>query len=80
MVRRRGIHERLVSVFVVMQCSAAHYQNRLKGKGLNVSKSGVSVKTDKRFNREEYLDATQRSAGKLSAPIFHDLTCASARF
>ena len=33
---------------------------RLREKGVNLSKHGVSVKTDKRFNREEYLDATQR--------------------
>ncbi|KAI0739916.1 hypothetical protein C8Q80DRAFT_1274940 [Daedaleopsis nitida] len=32
----------------------------LKNRGLNVSANGLSVKTDKRFDREQYLDATQR--------------------
>ena len=34
---------------------------RLKSKGVDVSRHGLSVKTDKRFDREQYLDATQRS-------------------
>ncbi|KAH9938814.1 uncharacterized protein BXZ73DRAFT_99875 [Epithele typhae] len=32
----------------------------LQDKGFSLSKSGVSVKTDKRFDHEQYLDATQR--------------------
>jgi len=32
----------------------------LKNKGLNISDKGVSVKTTARFNREDYVDATQR--------------------
>ncbi|KAI8976332.1 hypothetical protein BD414DRAFT_423166, partial [Trametes punicea] len=32
----------------------------LKTKGVDVSKHGVSVKTNKRYDREEYLDDTQR--------------------
>jgi len=32
----------------------------LKNKGLTVSEHGVSVKTDGRFDREDYLGATQR--------------------
>ncbi|KAI0641659.1 hypothetical protein C8Q79DRAFT_918996, partial [Trametes meyenii] len=35
-------------------------KDSLKSKGVNVSKSGVSVKTNKRYEREDYLDATQR--------------------
>lgn len=33
----------------------------LGDKGVNISASGISVKTDKRLDREAYLDATQRS-------------------
>jgi len=35
-------------------------QASLKSKGLDISASGVSVKTSKRFGREDYVDATQR--------------------
>lgn len=34
---------------------------RLNEKGVNVSASGISVKTGKHMTREDYLDATQRS-------------------
>ncbi|PIL32437.1 hypothetical protein GSI_05139 [Ganoderma sinense ZZ0214-1] len=34
--------------------------SQLKKQGVDVSRHGVSVKTDKRFDREQYLDATQR--------------------
>jgi len=32
----------------------------LKTKGLHITDKGVSVKTSKRFDREDYVDATQR--------------------
>jgi len=32
----------------------------LKSKGMDISSSGVSVKTSKTYDREDYLDATQR--------------------
>ncbi|KAI0721767.1 hypothetical protein C8Q72DRAFT_77892 [Fomitopsis betulina] len=32
----------------------------LKSRGVNLSKEGVSIKTDKRWDRDDYLDATQR--------------------
>jgi hypothetical protein len=32
----------------------------LDEKGLNLSAGGMSIKTDKRMDRESYLDATQR--------------------
>jgi len=32
----------------------------LKNKGLHISGKGVSIKTSKRFDREDYVDATQR--------------------
>ncbi|KAH9850462.1 hypothetical protein C2E23DRAFT_835195 [Lenzites betulinus] len=35
-------------------------KDSLKTKGVNLSKNGVSVKTNKRYDREDYLDATQR--------------------
>ncbi|KAH9475013.1 hypothetical protein JR316_0012112 [Psilocybe cubensis] len=39
-------------------------QASLKSKGLDVSSTGVSVKTSKRFGREDYVDATQRGIVK----------------
>jgi len=36
----------------------------LKEKGWNVSDSGISVKTNKRLNHEDYVDATQRGMFK----------------
>ncbi|KDR73082.1 hypothetical protein GALMADRAFT_252530 [Galerina marginata CBS 339.88] len=39
-------------------------QASLKSKGLDISSSGVSVKTSKRFGREDYVDATQRNIVK----------------
>ncbi|KAM5541516.1 hypothetical protein V8D89_004706 [Ganoderma adspersum] len=35
-------------------------KDSLKKQGVDVSRHGLSVKTDKRFDREQYLDATQR--------------------
>ncbi|KAI1784579.1 hypothetical protein LXA43DRAFT_208310 [Ganoderma leucocontextum] len=35
-------------------------KDSLKKQGVDVSRQGLSVKTDKRFDREQYLDATQR--------------------
>ena len=44
---------------------------RLKSRGVNISDKGVSVKTTSRFNREDYLDATQRGVIKaMSAASF----------
>ncbi|KAF9048331.1 hypothetical protein BDZ89DRAFT_1057905 [Hymenopellis radicata] len=36
--------------------------NRLKDRGYHISSGGVSVKTNRRVNREDYIDATQRYA------------------
>lgn len=33
---------------------------RLKSRGVNLSREGVSIKTNKRWDRDDYLDATQR--------------------
>ncbi|TBU42500.1 hypothetical protein BD309DRAFT_866206 [Dichomitus squalens] len=38
--------------------TASH--SSLMGKGVDVSENGLSVKTDKKLDREQYLDATQR--------------------
>ena len=44
---------------------------RLKERGIHVSDKGVSVKTSSRFNREDYIDATQRGFIKsMSAASF----------
>ncbi|KAG5645325.1 hypothetical protein DXG03_006514 [Asterophora parasitica] len=37
-------------------------KDHLKNKGLTISHKGVSVKTARRFDREDYVDATQRCA------------------
>ncbi|KAF6754735.1 hypothetical protein DFP72DRAFT_898651 [Ephemerocybe angulata] len=49
-------------MFVIKQIDAgvATTKESLKAKGLDISSKGVSLKTDKRFDREDYLDATQR--------------------
>ncbi|TFK38552.1 hypothetical protein BDQ12DRAFT_683825 [Crucibulum laeve] len=36
----------------------------LKKQGLDVSDKGVSIKTSKRFDRQDYIDATQRGIMK----------------
>ncbi|KAI0327859.1 hypothetical protein GY45DRAFT_1338507 [Cubamyces sp. BRFM 1775] len=49
--------------FVAVKATSEAVQStkeKLKTKGVNVSKHGVSVKTNKRYDREDYLDATQR--------------------
>ncbi|KAG6902150.1 hypothetical protein C0995_003907 [Termitomyces sp. Mi166 len=35
-------------------------QENLKSKGYAISREGMSVKTSKRFDRSDYVDATQR--------------------
>jgi len=49
-------------VYAVQQIQLAvnNTKESLKKKGLVITESGVSVKTDKRFDREDYVDATQR--------------------
>ncbi|KZP07039.1 hypothetical protein FIBSPDRAFT_1041240 [Athelia psychrophila] len=53
-------------IFVVQQVQAAVAQTKesLKKKGLNITDTGVSVKTDRHLDREDYLDATQRNMVK----------------
>lgn len=39
--------------------SAEATKESLRNRGISVSESGVSIKTDKRFDMEHYVDATQ---------------------
>ncbi|KAJ3775875.1 hypothetical protein FB446DRAFT_365971 [Lentinula raphanica] len=48
--------------------------HRLKEKGYEISNQGMSVKTSKRMNREDYVDATQRYAAELLFVIY-TLSC-----
>ncbi|KII90403.1 hypothetical protein PLICRDRAFT_696974 [Plicaturopsis crispa FD-325 SS-3] len=49
-------------LFVGRQISlgVAATKESLKNRGLHITDKGVSVKTSKRFDREHYVDATQR--------------------
>jgi len=49
-------------IYAVQQIKLAvnNTKESLKKRGLHVTESGVSVKTDKHFDREDYVDATQR--------------------
>jgi len=47
----------------------------LKSKGLDISGEGISVKTSRRFEREDYVDATQRGIIKaMNASSFGSTT------
>lgn len=46
-------HKLIILVFV---CAL----NRMKDKGYDISHKGVSIKTTRRFDRQDYIDATQR--------------------
>ncbi|KAF8224905.1 hypothetical protein L208DRAFT_1409327, partial [Tricholoma matsutake] len=49
-------------LFIVQQIndSIQNTKASLKTRGLDISSKGVSIKTQKRFDREQYVDATQR--------------------
>ncbi|KAF8814584.1 hypothetical protein BYT27DRAFT_7156730 [Phlegmacium glaucopus] len=55
-----GIIYGVIYVIHVIEDGWASTKQALKTKGLDVSKKGVSVKTSRRFDREDYLDATHR--------------------
>ncbi|TDL23441.1 hypothetical protein BD410DRAFT_897515 [Rickenella mellea] len=60
-------------VYIAQQLSQTVKSTKetLKERGLHISDSGVSVKTNSRFNREDYIDATQRGLLKtMSASSF----------
>ncbi|KAG2749368.1 hypothetical protein P692DRAFT_20833218 [Suillus brevipes Sb2] len=61
-------------VFIGKRISAAAQEtkNSLQTKGISISDKGVSIKTSRRFDRENYVDATQRGVIKaLDASNFH---------
>ncbi|KAJ7590434.1 hypothetical protein C8J56DRAFT_592447 [Mycena floridula] len=66
----------LYGVFLVMGSISQGVESTkqsLKEKGLHISDKGVEVKTAKRFDREDYVDATQRNLVKaISAASFGD--------
>ncbi|KXN82484.1 hypothetical protein AN958_02494, partial [Leucoagaricus sp. SymC.cos] len=50
-------------VYVVKQVTESVHSTRekMKEKGYDISRSGVSIKTSKRLDRQDYIDATQRN-------------------
>ncbi|KAG1772040.1 hypothetical protein EDD22DRAFT_795389 [Suillus occidentalis] len=65
----------IFGVVYIAKCISAAAQNTkesLQTKGISISDKGVSIKTSKRFDRENYVDATQRGVIKaLDASNFH---------
>jgi hypothetical protein len=55
-----GVIYGVIFVMKTVNEGVASTKESLKAKGLHVTSSGVSVKTDKRFDRADYVDATQR--------------------
>lgn len=69
-------------VFVTKRLSAAaqHTKESLQHKGISISDKGMSIKTSKRFDRENYVDATQRGVIKvLDASNFHPSTTSDSQ-
>ncbi|KAH7886772.1 hypothetical protein F5I97DRAFT_1927079 [Phlebopus sp. FC_14] len=50
----------VIYVARVISSSVHSTRESLKSKGISISDKGVSVKTEKRFDRGDYVDATQR--------------------
>ncbi|GBE85631.1 hypothetical protein SCP_0801500 [Sparassis crispa] len=50
----------IIYVMRAMSSVVESTKESLKTKGVDLSKGGMSVKTHGRYNREDYLDATQR--------------------
>jgi len=52
--------------YIVKQVSSGvqHTKESLENKGISITAEGVSVKTQKRFDRDDYVDATQRGVIK----------------
>ncbi|EPS94451.1 hypothetical protein FOMPIDRAFT_1134343, partial [Fomitopsis schrenkii] len=55
-----GVVFGLLYIVKAMSQVAEATKASLKNKGVNLSIEGVSIKTDKRWDRGDYLDATQR--------------------
>ncbi|KIK57382.1 hypothetical protein GYMLUDRAFT_112243, partial [Collybiopsis luxurians FD-317 M1] len=56
-----GITYAIISVQGLVSEGVESTKDKLKEKGYSISDKGLSVKTLKRMNREDYVDATQRS-------------------
>jgi len=54
-------------IFLAKSLSAAAQNTKesLQNRGISISDKGVSIKTSKRFDREDYVDATQRGMIKV---------------
>jgi len=59
-----GVIYGVIYVIQGFQASWASTKESLKTKGLNVSHNGIFVKTSKRFDHEEYMEATRRGLVK----------------
>ncbi|KJA18910.1 hypothetical protein HYPSUDRAFT_44758 [Hypholoma sublateritium FD-334 SS-4] len=59
-----GIIYGIIFVTKSINEGVASTKESLKTKGFNVTASGMSIKTSKRFDREDYVDATQRGIVK----------------
>jgi len=55
-----GIIYGIMAVSKTVDQGVKSTKEALKSKGLDISEHGVKVKTDGRFDREQYVDATQR--------------------
>jgi len=57
-----GIAFAVVTITGKIQDTVKSTKASLNDKGVNLTASGISVRTDKQMDREAYLDATQRGA------------------
>jgi len=55
-----GIVYGIITVSKAISASVETTKQSLKNKGYTISDKGVAIKTSKRFDREDYVDATQR--------------------
>jgi len=60
-----GVVAAAIYVGNLISAAIASTKESLKQKGFNISEKGIDVKTNKRLDREDYMDATQR--GLISA-------------
>jgi len=49
-----------IYAFRTISATIEQTRNDLRSKGVNISDSGVQIKTNKHYNHEDYIDATQR--------------------
>ena len=70
-----------VYLYLLTNSSLTASYGSLKERGVDVSQHGLSVKTDKKLDREHYLDATQRSvrcSSVIPRDIIDGVSCMSA--